>query len=104
MCVSIQLFVLSKHALVSSSGLPAYSGLKWDQVNCGLCDTSGTTGALGIKGLKGVRDSENFHQEVDFDLGLALDPDLGFDLDFGLDAALGLLCIPLFLFIYLISF
>ena len=55
-------------------------------------------------------DSEDFHWEVDFDLGLDLDLDLGFDLDFGLDfgldfdTALGLLCLPLFLFIYLISF
>ena len=42
-------------------------------------------GTLGINGLKGGGDSEDFHWEVEFDLGLDLNLDLGFDLDFGLD-------------------
>ena len=104
--MSIQSFILSKCASTSSSGLPAYSGLKWDQFNCGLCGTPGATVALGIKGLRGG-DFEDFHWEVEFDLGLdldfGLDFDWNFDFDFDLDAALGLL-LPLFLFMYLISF
>ena len=44
-------------------------------------------------------DSEDFHWEVDFDFG----HDLALDLDFGFDAALGLLCPPLFFFVFLIS-
>ena len=52
-CVSIQSFVLSKCPSASSSGLPAYSGLKWDQFNCGLCGTPGATGVLDIQGSRG---------------------------------------------------
>ena len=33
--VSIQLLVLNKCAMASSSGLPENSGLKYDQLNCG---------------------------------------------------------------------
>ena len=36
-CVSIQSFALSKYASASSLGFPANSGLKCDQVNCGIC-------------------------------------------------------------------
>ena len=73
--MSIQLFVLSKCASTSLSGLPAYLGLKWDQFNCGLCGASGAGGAFGIKGFRGDGGS------VDSDLGVDsdLDPDLGFD-------------------------
>ena len=50
-CVSIQLFILSKCASTSPSGLPAYSGLNWDQFNCGLWGTPSAMGALGKKGF-----------------------------------------------------
>ena len=37
-CVFIQSFVLNRWASTSSSGLPEYSGLKWDQFRCiGTC-------------------------------------------------------------------
>ena len=52
LCVSIQLFVLSRCASESSPGLLAYSGLKWDQFNCGLWDSAGTKEVLGIKGMR----------------------------------------------------
>ena len=98
--MSIQSFILSRWASASSSGLLAYSGLKWDQFNCGLCGTSGTIGASGIKGLRGMRDSD---LEVDFDLGLDFDFDSDFDFNFDLEAVQDLLCLPLFFFTIYIS-
>ena len=43
------MFILSKCVSASSSGLPAYLGLKWNQFNCGLCGTPGAIGAFGGK-------------------------------------------------------
>ena len=51
LCVSIESFVLNKCASASSSSLPAYLGLNWDQFNYGFWGTPGTIGALGRKGL-----------------------------------------------------
>ena len=50
--VSIQSFILSKCAYTSSSGLPAYLGLKWDQFNLDLSSV-GTTRVFGKDGLRG---------------------------------------------------
>ena len=50
-CVSTQSLVLSRCASASSSSLPAYLGLKWDQFNCGLWGTPGAIGGLGRNGL-----------------------------------------------------
>ena len=58
------------------SGLPVYSGLKWDQFNCGLWGASGAKGAFSIKGLRGSR---AFWFGGGFDLALDFDFDSGFD-------------------------
>ena len=63
-CVSFQLFVLSKWASGSSSGLPEYSGIKWDQCNGGICSVGWcgasvaweTFGIIGLFGFWGVGD------------------------------------------------
>ena len=44
--VSIQSFILRRFASTSSSGLPASSGLKCDQFNCGIW--AGSIGCAGI--------------------------------------------------------
>ena len=44
--VSIQLLVLNKCAMASSSGLPENSGLKYDQLNCGTWN-GGFYGCIG---------------------------------------------------------
>ena len=69
--MSTQSFVLSKYASASSSGLPAYLGLKWDQFNWGLGDAPGAIRALGKNGLRGS--------------GFWSGTNLGFDFDFDFD-------------------
>ena len=58
LCVFIQSFVLSKPASASSSGLPEYLGLMWDQFNAdmcgeGRCSTSSAWGAFDTIGSCG---------------------------------------------------
>ena len=47
--VSMQSYVLRRCVSTLSSGLPANSGLKWDQFNCGIGPdwTGRTTGCVG---------------------------------------------------------
>ena len=51
LCVSIQSFVLNNWASASSSGLPANSGLKYNQFNCGIWLITWTGGASGCAEL-----------------------------------------------------
>ena len=52
MCVSIQSLVLNTCVIVSSSSLPENSGLKYDQLNCGICG-GGAYAYIGLGGFAG---------------------------------------------------